>query len=125
MPGVTPAETEPYIFKGELNASEGTDTVRATELGDRMSATMQAKSANEALSPKGKRYTVVLQPLTQRHRNTSKRYVSVVNAVDVHKTVSYSDCYGRAPRSFVVDAIASGIPFLKSVANDCDPFTGK
>ena len=95
-----------------LASDDGTDTVKATALGDLMSAPMQAKSASEALSPKEKRNTVRLQPLTQRHRNTSKHYVSLVNAVDVHKVVSYSDCYGRAPRSCVVDVNASGISFL-------------
>ena len=76
-------------------------------------------------SPKEKRNTIILQPLTQRHRNTSKHYVSFVNAADAHNVASYSDCYGCFPRSFVVDVNASGIPFLKSVASDCDQFTGK
>ena len=48
-----------------------------------------------------------------------------MNAVDVHNVVSYYDCYGSAPPTFVVDVNASGIPFLQSVANDCDPFTSK
>ena len=118
-PGVKPTETEQYTFKGELNASEGpvvdvtgrvshasmassgivtlasddgTDTVRATALGDLTSATMQAKSATEALSPKEKPNTVILQPLAQRHRNTPNHYVPFVSAVDVHKVVSYYDC---------------------------------
>ena len=78
-PGVKPAGTEQYTSKGDPNASEnpvmdvtgrvshafmdsssivtlasddGTDTVRATALGDLMSAAMQAKSATEALRPK-------------------------------------------------------------------------
>ena len=103
-PGVKPTETEQYTFKGELNAHEGpvmdvtgrvshasmdssgivtlasddgTDTVRATALDDLMSATMQATSATEALSPKEKRNIVIVQPLTQRHRNTSKQFVSL------------------------------------------------
>ena len=89
-PGVKPTETEQYTFKGELNASEGpvmdvtgrvshasvessgivtiasdngTDTVRATVLDDLMSSTMQTTSATEALSPKEKRNTAILQPL--------------------------------------------------------------
>ena len=84
--GFKPAETEQYTFKSSLNASEkpvmdvtgrvshvsmhsssvvtlnsddGTDTVRATELGDVMSATMQDKSATEALSPKKNRNTII------------------------------------------------------------------
>ena len=71
-----------------LASDDGTDTVRATEIGDLVSATTQTKSATTALSPKKKHNTVILQLLTQRHRNTSRHSVSFVNAVDVHKIVS-------------------------------------
>ena len=95
-PGVRPAEkVTGRVSHASMDSSGtvilasggGTDTVRGTELGDLMFATMQATSATEALSPKEKRNTVILQPRTQRHRNTSKHSVSFVNVVDVQKTI--------------------------------------
>ena len=107
---------------------DGTDTVIARELSDLVSATMQAKTVATALSP-GEQHNIItdphLQQLTQRHRNTAGHSVSCVTAVDAHNVVPYSQCYGCAPRSFVIDVHAAGIPFRKAVASGCEPFTGK
>ena len=97
--------------------------MRAIKLSDLLSATLQTKKVAAALNPGEKRNTITdshLQPLTQRHRNTTRCAVLFVSAVDIHNVVPYSQCYGCAPRSFDVDVNAVGTPGRKAVASDCD-----